>query len=308
MRYDLYFHNDFDGHASAAVFLAYLKSRRDTAQFSPVDHDLKAKWEAMKFKNPSAIFDFYFHPKATFWIDHHGTTFITPKLKRQYKKTKYHQFSFKYYSCCHLVYDVLKRDFDFKPAVHFKELIEWLDVIDSARYTGPEQEIEAKDPAIQIGQFIDAARGKRKLNWLIEFLATKPLVEIVRDRRIRSAIIKAKKERSRVLDFYQKNLEIHGKVSYLDLTKTKFRQIDVAPFYLVPDLVYSITLKKKGKVFSFSLRGNPWRRNQIKIHLGNLLRKECNGGGHPAAAGCEVGVSSKVAYKLASKLVEYLKA
>ena len=42
MTYDLYFHNDFDGHASAAVMLSFLGGRGDRiGHFVPVDFDLQ---------------------------------------------------------------------------------------------------------------------------------------------------------------------------------------------------------------------------------------------------------------------------
>jgi len=305
MVYDVYFHNDFDGHASAAVFLAYLKTKGDRARFFPIDHDIRSKWKAMKFKNPAVIFDFYFHPKATFWIDHHETTFKFPEWKKKYRKTKYHQFDPKYYSCCHLVYDVLRRDFGFKPPAHFKELVKWLDVIDAARYESAQQEIEMKAPAIQIGHFIDTARGKKKLAWLVELLADRSIKKIVKDKRIQNGIESALAKRKKCLDFYKRKLQIHGRVAFIDLSKSSFHQIDVAPFYLVPDLVYSVTLKKRGKVYSFSLRVNPWRRKEAKIHLGNLLMENCGGGGHPGAAGCELKSGSDVDV-LSQKLVEFL--
>lgn len=306
MRYDVYFHNDFDGYASAAVFLAYLKSRGDTARFFPIDHDIRPRWLTIKFQNPAAVFDFPYNPRATFWIDHHKTTFFKPGLRRQYRKTKYHQFDPRYYSCCHLVLDVLRKDFDFRPPKHFRKLVKWLDVIDSARYKNAKQEIDMKEPAIQIAGFIDAARGKRKLPWLVELLSEKSLSSIVKDKRVKAVIRRAKEKKAKALVFYKKNLQIYGKVSFIDLSQSRFYQIDVAPFYLVPSLIYSVTLKRRTGTYSFSLRGNPWRRSEIKINLSDLLRKRCGGGGHRGAAGCEVKMKRR-AYELAEKLVEYLR-
>jgi len=308
MKYDLYFHNDFDGYASAAVFWAYLKSKGDKAGFFPIDHDIKPEWLGLKFKNRAAVFDFPYHPKATFWIDHHETTFFKPELRKKYRKTKFHQFDPKYYSCCHLVYDILKRDFGFKPPRHFRELVKWLDVIDSARYTTAGQEIEMKEPALQLGEFIDFYRGKKGLPWLVELLSKKPLETILRDRRVGGVIKKLKFKKAKDLAYYRKHLQVYGKVALINLAGTRVSHLGTAPFYLVLDLIYSVVLKsKKGGRYGISLRGNPFKRNKIKVHLGELLQKKSwLGGGHRGAAGCEVK-SKKAAYKLADELVEYLR-
>src|SRR5882672_7372494 len=82
MLYDLYFHDDFDGHAASAVVLAFLRSRGDDAgHFVPVKYDIIPEWLDEDFFNKHKLFkgkrnlavvvDFPYHPKAAFWFDHH---------------------------------------------------------------------------------------------------------------------------------------------------------------------------------------------------------------------------------------------
>ncbi len=93
MKYDIYFHNDFDGRASAAVMLAFLRSRGDDIEhYIPIKYDVIPKWIDDKFleKNklfkgkhsPAIIVDFPYHPQAAFWFDHHIRPFpnVLPPL------------------------------------------------------------------------------------------------------------------------------------------------------------------------------------------------------------------------------------
>src|SRR3990167_62168 len=77
--FHLFFHQDFDGITSAAVFLSYAK-RLDLLSHSrvelvPVDYELKKEWPDRTLPKPGAIVDFLYHPDADWWFDHHPTTF-----------------------------------------------------------------------------------------------------------------------------------------------------------------------------------------------------------------------------------------
>jgi oligoribonuclease NrnB/cAMP/cGMP phosphodiesterase (DHH superfamily) len=66
-EYNIYFHDDFDGFASASVIYDFLKkSNSKVKSFNPVNYDLKNKWSEFKFKPNPIILDFYYHPKANF--------------------------------------------------------------------------------------------------------------------------------------------------------------------------------------------------------------------------------------------------
>src|SRR5579859_7809019 len=126
MKYDIYFHNDFDGRAASAVMLAFLRSRGDDIEhYVPVRYDLIPQWRDEKFfekhrlfkgrHNPAIIVDFPFHPSAAFWFDHHLTPFRKPGWEKKFKSDKSHRYDDTYRSACALVYDSLKKDFAWKP-------------------------------------------------------------------------------------------------------------------------------------------------------------------------------------------------
>ena len=147
MLYDVYFHDDFDGRASAAVMLAFLWSRGDDIEhYIPVKYDVIPKWRDERFleknklfkgkHNPAIIVDFPFHPQAAFWFDHHLTPFRKPGWEKKFKPDRERRYDDSYRSACHLVYDSLREGFGWKPPAHLRELVKWLNVIDFAGYRG----------------------------------------------------------------------------------------------------------------------------------------------------------------------------
>lgn len=312
MNYDIYFHNDFDGRASAAVMLNFLQSRGDDIErYIPVNFDIIPRWPKLKFKNPAIIVDFPYHPKATFWFDHHATSFIKPSWKKNFRRSIFHNWDAKYPSCCRFVLDRLVRNFKFRPPKHLKELGRWLDIIDAARYKSPLQTIEMKEPAIQLAAFIGEKEGDLKLTIrLIKLLSIRNLRNIAALPEISAVISKIKNETKRSLEFYAKNLKVFGKITFIDLRKFELRKLRHAPYYLVPQSLYTLLLEKEGNGFHLGLGVNLWRHKNGKVHIGNFLRK-CyarlgSAGGHKGVGGVNTK-SERAAEKAAKEIIERFK-
>ncbi|MEK9173394.1 MAG: DHH family phosphoesterase [Patescibacteria group bacterium] len=311
MRYDVYFHNDFDGRASVAVFWDFLRKRGDgVGRFYAVDHGdkLALNWEKIisKSKNKVAIFDFYYHPKATFWFDHHRTTFKKTEWQKNFKATKFHVLKPEYLSCCRLVMDYLGRNFEYKPSGYIRELARWLEVVDGARYKSPKQTIEIREPALQIDAYIDEnSSGGKPLKWIIESLSRKSLRLLANDKRVRKTAVLVRKKIKAGLVFQKKHLQIYGQVAFVDLSSNVDR-VRFGPHYLYPKLAFIITMLKSGGMFRISVGGNPWRRSSCNLDLGDLVRKRYGGGGHKYAAGI-AGIKSRgKASQIVDELIEVL--
>ncbi len=289
MKYDIYFHDDFDGRASAAVLLNFFARRGDTIQhYFPVEHGMD--WAAKKLsassrRNPSIVVDFPYHPEAKFWFDHHQTTFLKEAWRRRFKATKFQQLDPKAPSACGLIVKSLRKHFGYAPPPHIKELARWLDIYDSASYISARQAIENKEPALKIGQFIDEAGGEDALIWLIELLSTMPLEAIANDPRIRKKTREIRKNNKKLLLFYREHLKIRNAVGFIDLSGQK-SELRFAPYYLYPKIRYAVVLKKNTmNGFRLSVSANPWPRKLNRIHLGEFLRARYGGGGHRDAGG-----------------------
>ena len=307
MRYDIYFHDDFDGAASAAIMLSFFESRGDTiGRLMPVNFRIKSPWHKTKFKNPAVVLDYPYHPKVTFWYDHHSTTFLKPEWRKKFRSSKFRKLDPGYDSCCALVLDALRDGFEFKPSAHFRELVRWGDIIDKANYKSPRQTIDMKEAAIALSVFIDENSHKRGFfNWLVPLLATRSLGEIARTHRFIDGIKRIRSQRHKVLSFYRKNLRIEGRTSYIDFSRTNLQKMRMAPYYFSPNLLYSVTLKKDGPFFHLNAGANPWRRKENILHIGNILGKY-GGGGHKDVGGVEIR-SREAAEKIAREIIELLK-
>lgn len=306
MKYDIYFHDDFDGRASAAVMLSFLRSRGDDIEhYVPVNFDLKPQWSKKSFfkkhklfkgkRNPAIVVDFLYHPKAAWWFDHHATTFQDPNWKEKFRPSKFYNCNPKYFSCCHQVLDALVRDFGFRAPKHLKNLALWLDITDAARYKSIKQAVEIREPALQISAFINKFGDRdAPLVWLIDLLSRKPFSRILSDPRVARKMQLIKKERKEVLVFYRKNVQLYGRIVVIDVSDVRKKEIRHAPYYLYPKVIYSLSFKEDiDGLYHISLGVNPARRSQNKVNIGEFLRKNYGGGGHKNVGGAEFGNKQK---------------
>ncbi len=328
MYYDLYFHNDFDGRASAAVFLdffAWRKQQEKVATYIPVNYPLSLHWHSLDFfkkenelggkGNPAIIVDFRYHPSAVFWMDHHPTTFDDAVWEKQFKKTSTHDWDSSYPSCCHQVVDVLQRNFGYQPSKNIKELAKWLDIVDGANYETPKQAVFQEEPALRISTYIhENKRKEASLKWLIEALSKRSIPSIARDTRIVNAHKERKKKIKKTLNFYKKELKEIGPSTYIDISEQPKDLVDLrfAPYLLYPDALYAVILKKRktdGK-YHISAGVNPWARSVLKKiknppHFGDIM-KSFGGGGHAYVGGVELETYTQ-AKEVAQKIIEILK-
>lgn len=300
MLYDIYFHDDFDGRASAAVMLSFLRSRGDDIErYVPVGYDTKPQWVKEDFfdknkliggrkRNPVIVVDFLYHPKAAFWFDHHPTTFKKSAWQRSFKPSKFHHWETKYASCCHQVLDGLARDFGFKPPRRFRELARWLDIIDRANYKSAKQTIEAREPALRVREFIEEWPSSFKTDKrIVELLSQCSLASIARDVITKKIAALIRKKKAKSLQFYKDHLKVFGNLTFIDLSGADVLDLRFASYYLNPDAMYQIQLKKKGRLFHLGLGANPWRRHKNGIDIGGFLRRRYGGGGHKSVGGAE---------------------
>lgn len=312
MKYDIYFHHDFDGAASAAIILEFLERRGDSvARLIPLDFSarrmFKERWHATRFPRPAAVLDFLYHPKAAFWFDHHPTTFLREEWRKNFKSTKFCRFDPKYLSCCSLVLDALVRDFKFRPPKHFRELARWGDMIDSAGYRSARQWVELKEPASKISAYIDSLRGAPdEIASVVHLFRAMPLAAMLRLPKIRAALRHILAKQRRILAFYRENLAVTDNVAFIDLASTTFGRLSAAPYYLRPKILYSVSTTRKSKeIFHLNVAANPWRKDRNKIHIGKFLGRY-SGGGHRGVGGAEF-TSADAARKAAREVIEYLR-
>lgn len=320
MLYDIYFHNDFDGRAAAAVMLAFLRSRGDDIEhYVPVKYDIIPKWRDEKFMeknklfrgkhNPAIVVDFPFHPQAAFWFDHHLTPFRKPGWEKKFKPDRARCYDDSYRSACHLVYDSLRDGFGWKSPAHLRELVKWLDIIDFANYKSAKQTIEMKEPAIQAGVFIEQTSDDFATTVAtVKFLAEKSISDFVKQPQIQKTILKLKRDMAASIRFKKKNIKIFGRTMVLDLTGDPTDDLAYfGQYYLYPKMMYCVRFHPfpgKPTLFHLNVGANPWRRRENKKNIGELLKKY-GGGGHKDVGGVEI-TGRTAAGKAVQEIVAFL--
>jgi oligoribonuclease NrnB/cAMP/cGMP phosphodiesterase (DHH superfamily) len=321
MKYDIYFHSDFDGVASAAVMLDFLRSRGDDIEhYVPVGYHLLPEWLKEDFfanhklfkgkRNPAIVVDFLYHPQAVFWLEHHPTTFQKESWRRNFRPSKSRYWGAKYQSCCHLVVDVLAKNFGYRVPRHLRELARWLDVIDGANYKSVRQWLEMKEPALQIDAFVDETEGSEANTvWVIKELSRHLLKEIIKQRRVGDALRSAKSKLGKAIKFYEGNTIRRGKhTTFIDLTRggkglSRFKFLA----YLHPRVLYAVRLfRKDDGLYHVGAGVNLWRKSENRINIGNLMTRYKGGGGHKGVGAAEFK-SKKAAEKAIREIIGILK-
>jgi|GEM_PF-21373 len=299
--YDIFFHDDLDGRASAAVFVDFLMSRGSRIErFVPVEHDVGDAWlkkDALDTlagtpkRNPAIVVDFPYHPQAVFWYDHHPTAFRLPAWQQRFQSSAYQQLDPSYLSACRLTIDALVAGFDYRPPAFIRELGRWLDIIDGARYANAFQTIALREPALQVNAYLEhetssAKRGdgeRDPVHWLIEALARMPIGTVARDRRVREVTALVRAETKASLSLYRRLLDVRGCVAVVDISELSTRRLRFAPYYLAPNAVFAVTIAGRGDDTWVVMVGvNPWKRERSSLDIGGLLT-HFGGGGHPYA-------------------------
>ncbi|MBI2062770.1 MAG: hypothetical protein HYT61_00820 [Candidatus Yanofskybacteria bacterium] len=310
MNYHLYFHNDLDGMASGAVMLNFLRSRGDNIiSFNPIDYapEIYKGWVNYRFKKPFILLDFRYHSAASWWFDHHGTSFDSPSLsswKKKYRNSVTHYRDPKCKSCCGMILFHLKKYFSFNAPSYIKELAKWADIIDSAGYKSARDALDYSKPAMQFSLFLSNDNNLKNRPSLLKKLAEKSLEEIVSEKSIKTKISQLISGQNKALQNSKKSSKLYKRAAFLDATNADSDYNHFMIYLAYPNIKYSVILEKTGNSYHLGVGKNPWVKSLGKVDVGNLMLRYC-GGGHKNV-GATQSSSKKEIVKIAEKVIEYL--
>ncbi len=312
MDYHLYFHDDFDGTASGAVMLNFLHSRGDDIiSYNPINFtpNLKKNWADYKFKEPFILVDFLYHPRATWWFDHHLTSFINDGWRRRFEGDKNHAFDPAKKSACDLIAEHLKKEFGYKPPRFILDLIKWATIIDSASYKSAEEAIRGKQPAIKLALALNpinfkAQAAAKYFETIVKSLAGKPMAKTVKIKIVKKEIKRIEEDNKKAKKVFKKISKVAGRAVFIDGTKTEAQLSNFFGYYFYPKINYVITLEFYGSYYHLSVGKNPWKKTPARIHIGKMLSKY-GGGGHDGVGGMDKKSKSEI-MKIAEEVIKYL--
>lgn len=308
MSFSIYFHRDFDGICSAAVFSACARAMNPPitpTEYVPVDYDLRKSWLERRLNTPCAIVDFLYHPDADWWFDHHETTFIRRDWELSYHSDSRHVWCTSYKSCPRLILDSvsdaqLRRRLDGR----FSEYLDWCDLIDSASYQSPIQAVEWREPALQINATLSQNATPEYLEYLIESFGKLSISQVANLSEVRIRYDKAQAWQTEAISYIRRIANLNNDVAFIDLAGHPNLFHRYAAYYLWPELKFQVALYKVGERYKVTVGSNPWRRFE-----GPDLSAICErylGGGHPTVAGIMTS-SRKQALRIAKEICRILR-
>jgi hypothetical protein len=306
----LYFHCPcFDGIVSAVLVSDFFSAKyglRDIALHG-VNYHLRGQWIETSLAQPSIVVDFLYHPAATFWADHHSTTFLTPQLQSDFERRAdaMHVFDAARKSCARLLWNHLDSAFAYQNA-RFEELVRWADKTDSADYESPSEAISGDAPALQIVRGLGMGDDENHCRQLIRLLRRRSLTE--------AADVPAVRERyQRSVEQTHAGLQRIARAIVLDddgiaLFDVDGRGVNInryAPFHFFPDARYSLGIIRSDEGAKITAMRNPWK-DFPSVALGNIFEK-VGGGGHQRVGSVvlrseQVGASDEIQQRLLAEI------
>ncbi len=284
----IYFHRDFDGMAAAAILADALAKSRNHSEITweGVNFDRTLEWESFANGEEFAIVDFHYHPRASYWFDHHPTTFLDEQHQRDYVDTDSHCFDPKSPSCPPIILQHAAQHWGYQAPEHFTELAKWSNIIDSAGFDSAEHALFGTEPALIVSRALTCSPNLQFHDTVVQLMRDQPLSQIAKHPVIEKCYARSSRNRDNAIDNFEDNIVLDNGTSLLaDLRSKKIRRDRFAPFYLHPDLHFAVTLLPTRAGDHITVSSNPWNRPQTNFDLGELMKKY-GGGGHQSVGGC----------------------
>ncbi|HLG13831.1 MAG TPA: phosphoesterase [Blastocatellia bacterium] len=312
-------HHDhcFDGFASAAVFSRLLieKIRPDAdVSYTGLSHKPNQKFieEELFTGDENAIVDFKYSPseRLTWWFDHHQSAFLSPEDEKHYYQgqcaTKFYDPAYK--SCTKFIADIAAQKYGFDPA-GLAELIHWADIIDGAQYENAKAAVDLEAPALQLMLVIEASRNPALMEKIIRQMQTRKLAGIVADPDVSAEFRPLFEHHNETLKIIQQVAEAERGVVYFDLSGydavgySKF-----IPYYLFPDIAYSVGVSLSPNRSKISVGFNPWSPVPRRHNLASICERY-DGGGHAVVGAISLRSDQiETARKIAAEIVSELRS
>jgi hypothetical protein len=294
----LYHDHCFDGAASAAFFSRFYEAKyapQATFEFTGLAHKASQLFEDGLFDGDvNAIVDFKYspNPRLDWWFDHHQSAFLTPEDAEHFKQDRSGQklLDPSYGSCTRFISDVARDKFGYY-APDLKELVDWADIIDGARYDSAKDAVEMRAPAMKLTLVIESAKGSEIIHKIIRWMRQRPLSAIVQEQEIQQLYAPLHERHVRSIDIIRNHAQCKDGVIYFDLIGEDLDGYNkFIPYYLFPDSTYTVSVSNQSFRTKVSVGSNPWAAHTPMHNLATICERY-GGGGHPrvGAISFEIG-------------------
>ncbi len=274
--------------ASAAILADALAKSRNHSDVSweGVNFDRTLEWDNFALGEEFAVVDFHYHPRASYWFDHHPTTFLDQQHQDSYADSDTHCFDPSSPSCPPIILRHAAEHWGYTPPERFLELAKWSNVIDAAQFESAEHALFGDEPAIVISRALTCSPNLNFHDTVVQLMRDQSLSKTAKHPVIEKCFNRSSKNRDNALEKFDDNIIVANSTALLaDLRSKKIRRDRFAPFYLHPDIHFAVTLLPTRAGDHITVSSNPWNRPKTDFDLGELMKKY-QGGGHKAVGGC----------------------
>lgn len=293
MKTKVLFHNNcFDGVASAAVFSDFYRNcvnSRAEIYYAGLVHKAGQIFDKGVFDgDENAIVDFKYSssPHLTWWFDHHQSAFLTREDEEHYRTSPEGIASGKkfidpsYRSCTKYIATIVSNIFGYQnPAL--SELIEWADIIDGALYPDAKTAVELNAPALKLMLVIESSRDDQLIRSIIRDMQTMALEQIASQSYVIAIVDTYLKRHQKAIDIIRQQARCEGVAVYFDVSGYDMEGYSkFIPYYLYPDVLYSVGVSLSPHRAKVSVGFNPWSKGERRHNLASIC-ESYGGGGHP---------------------------
>ncbi|HKX32536.1 MAG TPA: phosphoesterase [Blastocatellia bacterium] len=279
--------------------------------YQPMMHRVGALFDEDVFDaDENAIVDFKYSssPRLTWWFDHHQSAFLSSEDESHFRADssgkKFLDSSYK--SCTRFIADVAQQKFGFDPSP-VSELVYWANVIDGALYESAAAPVEMTADGLRLALVIESDRDQKLIERIINDLQVHSL----------SAVAKLPYVEERIEPLYQRHLcaieniknssQLHGPVVFFDVAGLDMEGYSkFIPYYLYPDVTYSVSVSQSEFRSKISVGSNPWSPRPRRHDLAKICERY-GGGGHAVVAAISLAPEDLArARRIAAEIVEEL--
>lgn len=285
----------FDGLCSAVVFTHLMQRLRPELRLSYRGCGYGPRQpkpgESLLTGQENAILDYRYYdaPRLTWYFDHHPTAFSGAEDEARFRRRQVEApdrfvFDPEYGSCTKLIADVSRERYGLDPAPLYP-LIEWADVIDSARFRSAEAAVDLSQPALQLAAVVEYYGDDRLIEKLTPALLERPLEQVARSSLVQDKYKHIEPRHRRFLERVRERGRMHGRVVLVDLTDAPVDGVaKFATYALYPDSVYSVVVSMLSSAVKIAVGYNPWCGVERDVDIHDICAR-WGGGGHPVVGG-----------------------
>jgi hypothetical protein len=285
----LLFHSPcFDGIVSAVLASDFLQHREQWSDIecTHVNYDARETWLTRRLESRTAIVDFLYHPDASFWADHHSSTFLTDDVRRDFESRKERLFIYDRNadSCAGLLWRRFLGTVGYRnPAL--AELVVWAEKIDAARYESVEEALSFVHPALQISASL-AMSTNGYSEFLVRSLAAHPLDAVSNMPDVRERFQRFAELTTAGLARMREVVSLRDDIVVFDVDGQDVVIPRYSPYRFFPDARYSIGVVRGSGWAKVTAMRNPWLEFE-SVPLGQIF-SAFGGGGHQRVASAYV--------------------